>query len=122
MQKDEFNRIETPQKSVASLPKWQDLTSYTRHRPREEQEATSLEIQSGPLRIVITCAHTAYRGCWVMHCHGLNIDTLPLPRAVSLLGAKHAAVEVITKRLEQLSDAAKIVEQTLEPLPDPKHS
>lgn len=84
---------------------WKDATSYS--RDDKERKPTTFEARSGALRIVVTCGHMDYRPKWVMHCYVLGIDTLPLEKSETKEQAQAEAVEIVFKRLANLTACAE---------------
>lgn len=81
---------------------WRDTTSYS--KGDSERVPTTYSIVSGDLYITITCGHIYHRPDWVMHCHALHMDTVPL-KAKSVDAAKDESLNRVRKKLTELSNA-----------------
>jgi len=83
---------------------WKDITSYS--QGDKKRNPTTFEAKEGLLRIVITCGHIYYKPKWVMHCKIIEIDTHELKESVTKEQAEVEAIQVVTKRLNDLAKCA----------------
>ena len=83
-----------------TTPTWKDCTTY--RQGDKERIPTVFEIKSGKLRVVVTNGHIYCKGHWVMHCHSLGIDTLPLPGATTREQAQQHARQRVDSAIAEL--------------------
>ena len=85
-----------------SKKKWVDSSAYS--RDDKERIPTTWTLNTGQLRIVVTCGHIHYRGIWIMHCHHVGIDTLRLSSETKE-HAQESAIELVKQRLSMMMDS-----------------
>lgn len=82
---------------------WKDTTSYS--RTDKERKATTWETDIGTLKICVTKGHIYYPNLWVMHCHDVRIDTMPLQKANSETEAQEMAIQIVRARVAKWQSA-----------------
>ena len=79
---------------------WADVSSYSRGE-RGVVEPSSWELNTGPLRVVVTRRHGL--DGWFAICYALNMSHVPLAAGDSdTFAAKAEAIKVIRERLTML--------------------
>lgn len=89
---------------------WKDDTSYPRGE-RGKHPPTTFGVQSGAVRLVVTCGHINYPGEWIMHGYGIGIDTEPLgiPGDDPAGKAMAEAERVAMRRVQRLQRAVEAI-------------
>lgn len=82
---------------------WKDATCYS--RGDKERKPTTWEVQSGPLRIVVTCGHFHHRPEWVMHCFSIGLDKAALRMGLTKEQAQAEAVDMVGEKLKAFNAA-----------------
>lgn len=75
---------------------WKDSTSY--RQGSDVQKPTVWSADVSDLRITVVFGHLYYPNQWVMHCHKLGLDTLPV-KAESAEEAQRIALELVRKQV-----------------------
>ena len=93
--------------SNLTLNTWTDATQ--RKRGEENKPADSWEYQTEYLRIWISTGHIYNPGKWVITCHALGFDAVPMKCEV--LSPEHAqllALQIILEHLAKMISSLKI--------------
>ena len=81
---------------------WKDSTTYSRYDKSRKPTTWTTEISG--LRITVTSGHIYYPGKWVMHCHEVGMDTVPV-NATSSETAQRIALEMVREKIEKWNNA-----------------
>jgi len=88
--------------------KWKDTT--TRCRGDYDSDPTTWTTEIGDLRITVTSGHIHYPGQWIMHCHRIGMDTVPIP-GKNAEDAQRAALERVRKKIASWHSAISLIER-----------
>ena len=80
---------------------WVDATRYTQSKPRGSRKPTAFKIHGDEIGIWVG-RHIHAPDSWTMHCDEVGISSRQL-ESVDIEDAKIEAVELVARRLQQLS-------------------
>lgn len=77
---------------------WEDTTGYSQGK---ERTPTTWTLNTGRLRITVTCGHIHYKPKWIMHCREIGIDAQGL-NATDRFKATHEALVFVGDMLDEM--------------------
>ncbi len=85
-------------------PQWKDTTGYS--RGDTERVPTTWSLDTGDIRITVTCGHLYYKGSWVMHCDPwFNTYPLKIADTATAIEAQRKALSLVRQRITTLVEA-----------------
>jgi hypothetical protein len=81
---------------------WKDTTTYSQRDTK--RTPTGYTLNTGSMRITVTCGHIDYKGQWIMHCPQLGLHCEDLASS-TVEEAKASAIHICKQTLEEMRNS-----------------